>query len=485
MAQRATPLALTGPVPESPRKTTVWARQELPAHEADASFYRICGKTGAGKTHLVKLFIQDVLREVEANPYAKLVIFEPKREFYAWLKTLNLTSKITYFFPSDTRSVSIDWTADYRSFQDSETLAYAFHPERPHEAPFWGETLRAIYAGVYWSIREKLGRVDLRLVCGVLDNEQDVFTLLGNNPYLINAQRLARSHGKGLDETAEDIQKTIHARMAKMKILAAHLERCSIENGVFSLRRFVEEEQGGIFVISRDDTYATSQDGMNSVVFGRLMELLDSQQPHPYRKVFIVIDEFHQLAGELPCQKIARLFLLLRSRGATGLLTYQALTTLKKIYGDSISDVLGQCGNVIHLKQSDNPSAEYAANELGKAWMTRNKTTPSISSGRMNITRHIEDYYDFYFDPTQLLYLPEATPAGGVSGVAKSTHHDSKPWAFNYPGPVIDKIPKTDKDRFPEYLERPEEDQMPEPLTKEERLQLGLPVFDWKKSEKG
>ena len=313
-------------------------------------------------------------------------------------------------------------------------------------------------------------------MCNVLDHEDDVRTLLGQDSYLINARKLATTHGKGVDDTGLDIQRTIHARMSQVKILAAQLERNRKRNGEFSLRRFVTQEQGGVFVISRDDTFESSHDAMNGVILGRLMELLDQQQEDPNRKVFVVIDEFHQLSGKLPCPKIEKLFLLMRSRGATGLLTYQALTTLKTIYGEGITDALGQCGHVIHLKQADNPSAEYAATELGKAWMTRGRMSPSVSEGRLHSSRHEEHYYDYYFDPTKLMYLPEASATKGVNGVAKSTCHDTKPWAFHYPPSVIDGIPKTDKQKHPLYLQWGNDAQEIEPLTRDERLSLGLPV---------
>jgi hypothetical protein len=127
--------------------------KELPAGRADEGFYRISGVKGAGKSHLTKLFILDALREVETNPHAKLIAYDPKREFFAWLCSLGLSSPVTYFMPSDTRSVSLDFTGDYATLQDSRTLANAFYPLDPGEKQrFWGDALRTIYAGVFEAI---------------------------------------------------------------------------------------------------------------------------------------------------------------------------------------------------------------------------------------------------------------------------------------------------------------------------------------------
>ena len=59
------------------------------------------------------------------------------------------------------------------------------------------------------------------------------------------------------------------------------------------------------------------------------------------------------------------MFLRLRSRGVTVLITYQAHTALRRIYGETATEGLGQCTNVIYLRQADVESAEYAAKDLG------------------------------------------------------------------------------------------------------------------------
>ncbi|MEJ7637298.1 MAG: TraM recognition domain-containing protein [Singulisphaera sp.] len=105
-------------------------------------------------------------------------------------------------------------------------------------------------------------------------------------------------------------------------------------------------------VVSRHAKYKLTQDPMNGVLFKRLGEILDGKQSGKLRLYFI-IDEFQMLAGDQPCPGIIEAFLLLRSRGVTFLLTYQALTTLKRIYGEHVSELIGQCTNVIYLRQPD------------------------------------------------------------------------------------------------------------------------------------
>ena len=353
---------------------------------------------GSGKTHLTKLFILNALKEVRDNPHAKLIVYEPKREFFAWLSSLGLGVPIHYFLPSDERSVALDFMRDYPSDQDSQTLAHAFYPKREQEhQEFWGDSLRTIYAQTCDAIKRTLGRFDLRLMCLVLEDEELTRKVLDQDPYLVQARVLTkRGQGYG-NETGESIQKTIHSRIAEMKVLAAQLERARCENrggSPFSLRDFIEQPRMGVLAVSRDATYRLVQDPMNGVLFWRLIQLLDAEQYDSRRKVFIVLDEFPILAGDQPCPGIHDLFTRLRSRGVTVLIAYQAHETLKRVYGDATANIVGLCANVIYLRQADVDSAKYAADDLGweRGWETR----PSWQHGGPHgsiVTMH-EQWYD-------------------------------------------------------------------------------------------
>lgn len=465
-----------------PRKTTLWATKYLDPHQADEGFYRISGVKGSGKTHLTKLFLADVLREVETNPHAKLIAYDPKREFYAWLCSLGLASPILYFMPSDTRSVALDFTRDYPHTQDSLTLANAFYPLDPNEKQrFWGDALRTIFAGVFEAIKGRLGYADMRLVCLVLEDEALTRAVLDGDPYLVQARKLVKDHGDAVGETKQNIQMTIHSRIAEMKVMAAHLERARQDNGLLSLRDFVTEPGSGILVISKDSDFGLTQDPMNGVLMLRLTQLLDGEQPHPRRKVFVVIDEFPTLAGDNPCPGITDMFLRLRSRGVTVLITYQAHTTLRRIYGETATENIGQCTNVIYLRQADVESAEYAAKDLGhERGYERVKGVSTTSSGgyepqsSVTISTQATWYDRPIHSPTELLnHLRPATKASGVEGRAKSPEAGNLPWPFTYPPDLIDRMPRTHP-QIPEYVRRdgrsqrlkPLEDSVREALTK-------------------
>jgi len=456
--------------------------RELAAARADEGFYRISGVKGSGKSHLTKLFMLDALREVEANPHAKLIAYDPKREFYAWLCSLGLASPVTYFMPSDTRSVALDFASDYRTINDSRTLANAFYPLDPNEKQrFWGDALRTIYAGVFEAIKGRLGHADLRLMCLVLEEEELTRRVLGHDVYLVQARKLVEDHGGKVGETGKNILMTIHSRVAEMKVMAAHLEHARRENGLFSLREFVREPGRGVLVVAKDSDYADTQDPMNGVLFLRLTQLLDKEQQDPRRKVFVVIDEFPTLAGDKPCPGITDMFLRLRSRGVSVLITYQAHTTLKRIYGETATENIGQCTNVIYLRQADVDSAQYAAEDLGRERGYEKLTSQQYGGGTSGPNRSknwgINQNQQWYDRPihsqTELLnHLRPASASGGIEGRAKSPEVGQLPWSFTYPPDVIDRMPRTIRELFPEYSERDGGEQRLSRLTAGERNAL-------------
>lgn len=461
-------------VPAERRTALKWADAEFSLEKADEGFSRISGTTGSGKSHLVKFFLLDVLKEIESNPYAKLILYEPKREFFAWLSSLGLKSKISYFMPSDTAGAALDFTADYPHEKDAETLALAFYPEQPnpHESPFWGDSLRTIYAGVYTAIKGRLGYADLRLMCLVLEDLELTRNVLKFDPYLVQARNLTAVTKKGLSETAQNIQYTVQSRIGKMKVLAAQLDCAARERPLFSLRRFIKEPNSGIFVISKDETYGPWQDSINGVIFLRLTQLLDNEQKDPRRKVFVVIDEFPTLCGDNRCPGVKTMFLRLRSRGAVPLVTDQGYMTLKPLYGEDTAAILGQCTNVIALTQPDDESAQHAARTLGTERGYEKKAGTSFGGeyASININPHWFDRP--IVDPSTLRNLFTASEETGIEGWARSAlKRDKKPWSFRIDPGEVDLIPETHPD-FIEYDERGPETQRLRPLTDEEREAL-------------
>ena len=459
-------------IPPGPRTALEWAGKRFSLAKAPEGFSRISGITGSGKTHLVKLFLLDALREVENNPDAKLVLYDPMREFYAWLSSLGLKSKITYFMPSDARGAALDFTADYSDEKDAGTLAHAFYPEQPsqHESSFWGQSLRAIYASVYSAIRAKLGSADLRLVCLVLEDDDLTRKVLSFDPYYVQARQLVEKTGKNASETAENIHYTVQARIGQMKLLAAHLDCAARTGPLFSLRRFIKEQNSGILVVSKDSDYGLTQDPMNGVLFLRFTQLLDKEQKHPRRKIFVVIDEFPTLCGDDPCPGVKNMFLRLRGRGAVPLITDQGITTLKSIYGQNTTAILGQCSNKIYLRQPDIESAEDAAKDLGIERGYEKKSSISYGGEYATISQNKHWYDRTIISASELLGLSLASEERGIEGAAKSAlNNEKKPcWRFTIRPEVVDRIPPT-YDDFIKYDERGPETQRLRQLTPEER----------------
>jgi hypothetical protein len=472
-----------------PRSKRLWAGELLEARESDQGFYRICGTPGSGKSHITKLFILDVLREVEANPDAKLIVYEPSRQFYSWICSLGLTTPVNYFLPSDTRSVALDFTKDYPDLADCLTLAEAFHPKDERETQkFFGDSVRTIFAQVFDAIKKKLEHADLRLICHVLEDPELTKKVLGDDPDFAQARKLLPK-GDGTDSKSKaDTESTIHSRLAQMKILAAHLDaaketkpddarKTKDGSNEFSLTEFLENPSTGTLVISKDPKFKSVQDPINEIIFQRMAEILEGMQPKEGRKIFIVIDEFPTLAGDKRCAGITDMFLRLRKIGVTLLITYQSVITLKRIYGEAYNENIGVCTNAIYLKQPDMDSARLAADDLGLESGYENLDSTSVNSGTGEKPTNNFGTNTSRFDDrpnwtaSKLQGLPPASKEQGINGVAKSSACEPNFWAFNYPGTFIDKIPETNTE-IKQYIKRTSETQRLRKLEEKEITQL-------------
>jgi len=461
-------------VPARPRTSLAWGGESFSLSNAPEGFSRISGIIGSGKSHLTKLYLLRVLEELQVNPHAKLVLYEPKREFYDWLCSLNLPVDISYFLPSDERSVTLDFMSDYSDDKDAETLAYTIYPDATNrgESAFWGDSLRTIVASVYTAIRLKLGRVDLRLLCLVLENAEYTRQVLSHDPYQVQAAELTRVTGMSQSETAQNIQYTLQARIGKLKVLAAQMDRAARKGNLFSLQDFIRKEEAGIFVVSKDETYGKWQDAINGVLFLRLTQLLDKEEEHPKRRVFVVIDEFPSLCGDDRCPGVKTMFLRLRSRGAVPLITDQGLTTLTPIYDRDTTAILGQCTNVVYLCQPDVESAEYASKDLGLQRGFEKNVNVSYGGEYASVSTSKHYFERPYASASELMKLKPASRQHGIEGWAKSPHYEKpEPWHFRVPPEHVDQIPGQPKNT---YQELNRDSQRLTPLTPDELRELGI-----------
>ena len=267
--------------------------------------------------------------------------------------------------PSDDRGEAQDLAKDFAGEEGAKTYANAFWPLDPREPQrFWGDCMRSIFAAVFMTIAEQLGTVGLRQVLAVLQSPEDTLRLLRRDIYHEMALRLVENGDEDAEvtEVADNIRKSIDARVAEMRTVASHLDHAARERPPFSLDEFLESRGPGILVISKHSTYESVQDPMNSMLFMRIQQLLDAKQKHPRRKIFIIIDEFPTLAGDRPCEKIVNAFLRLRNRGAVILIAYQLKESIERVYGDKTArELLEVCQNRIENLEPATPRRGIAA----------------------------------------------------------------------------------------------------------------------------
>lgn len=198
------------------------------------------------------------------------------------------------------------------------------------------------------------------------------------------------------------------------------------------------------------------------------------------------------LAGNKPCPGMDTLFLLLRSRGVTVLITYQVYMTIKRVYGEEkAAEILGECHSIIYLSQGDFQSATYAADDLGIERGERPKESWQFGGEMSTWNRHDEWVERHYYSATELKNLPTATEKQGITGRAliKIPDLDEIRWPFTIDPAKVGGIPKAAKHiepyerrdpdlggDFKKYVELMKKTQRLQPLTPEEKSLLTQPT---------
>lgn len=452
------PLELEKP---KPRETVFWGGRVFPAAVTDERFYVFSGPPGRGKSKLVQLFLIPILKEIlDPRSDSRLIVFEPKREMYAWIATQwpdNSLVPLRLFCPSDVRSCCIDWDYDYRTLGDAEMLAHAMFPENPKESqPFFPESLRTLVATAYYAIRRKLrghgnGRVTFRLLVLALSRSEYLKKLVGSDVQTRFADELLSIKA---EETAQNIKMSIVSKLLKFRILAAHMARVSRENAL-SLERFLQSN--GVLCISRDEKYKVQHDGVNSIIMERIGQILASLQADParQRRTYIVLDEFPTLAGDKPCPGILDMFLRLRSLGVVFVITFQSYATLKRVYGETADEIINTCQNFVILGSGDPTDAKHAAERVGKTRGYEAQENRSTSDGTStNRTKGESDTKGGGFSETRLAgafkagYRPPGAFFSPIPGGFTATDTASTNWSHTESSSTTEAETKTRTEGF-------------------------------------
>jgi type IV secretory pathway TraG/TraD family ATPase VirD4 len=317
----------------------------LPRH-AETQHLLVCGTTGTGKSTL----IEDVIAAVRSRG-DRLVVCDPAGTF---LSKFAQTGDIL-MSPFDTRSAG--WTIfnEWRTDYDATRLARAIVPEGHGEVSAWNGYARVLLEAI------------LRLLVrrGELSTES-LLRLSTSAPSSELREMLAGTPAVALLEP--DASKAL----ASVRfILASHLAPHEyLRHGAFSLRRWVTEGSGSLFMTWRADMQAALAP-LLSAWLGIVSNQALSLAPDPDRRLWLVVDE---LAALGPISALAEILTLGRKFGVCVIAGLQSTAQLDQLYGREAAITLRSCFRtliVLGISRSDPDTSEFLSRALGERELIR------------------------------------------------------------------------------------------------------------------
>lgn len=278
--------------------------------------------------------------------------------------------------PEDARSVRWNVLDEIRQEADTKRIAEALMPS-PGDAESlkWVEDGRAVLAAALGAFhREGLGdQRDLARTLGGRDTERLALLCEGTPAERFFAEGNERMLGSVLSTLRRPVETLLLASQAT--------------GPAFSVRRWVREGRGRLWLPYRADQVPLLRDAFACLLSVAMVEALSLAEDHD-RRLWFVIDEADQLG------RITDLELVLtkgRKEGACVVLGFQSIAQLQQHYGRAVADVINeQCGNRLILRcdtSEGDGTARFASELIGDREVEREEETRSSTRGDKSRSR--------------------------------------------------------------------------------------------------
>lgn len=435
----------------------------------------VFGLIGAGKTTVLRLLAQDLLPNVGnqrvAHP-ARCLIYDPKRDLLPHVISLHKDpSLVVLTNPLDARSRAWNLAKDFQSLSYAEELAQLIVPlaakEEESDKAFYPKTVRIILQGVFQAfIKTRPGLWTLRDVVLATDSPDDLETLFQRAaPHTKQALKRLQQ----VRETYGNLMISVYEKLHPYRILASLWHRATSS---FSLHDWIDDPKTLLLGLVNDQRATVRR--INRLLFNRAAQLLLAQPERPPTATYLILDELAR-AGELA--ELSYVMAEGRSRYISTILASQGIELLRKVYGqDELHDLLSHCRNRAYLCLSRD-TAQWAADEIGKAEVVEEVRSVGISSkpGEPSNNRSLQRHERYAVRPEEFRNHPDASLLHGhpLWGTYQSTAygivaHDEIPADILF-GEWLRQVQE-----HRAFVPRPQEQQELVPWTESERAALGF-----------
>ncbi len=380
------------------------------------------GAPGTGKTIVLRLMMQSVLKRITPGSGHRAIIFDAKHEQISVLAGMQLESPVIIMNPFDQRTSVWDLARDFRTPSDALQLAMLFLPDTQKDNdPFWSKSARGLLSDVILAhiIAMQEGRLphwSLSDLIRSLQTKEEIEKALALSDRTKNALRNIHE-----DKIYHGVLATLDLVRREFEPLAALWDAPSEDpSRLFSLTDWIKES--GIIVLGPSLTAETVINPLNRLILDRVAQLLLDQEDNDQSRsaaksrTWLFLDEFPRL-GRMP--RIENLMTNGRSKGVIVVLAFQDISELKdqRLYGEHFANVIvGTCTHKIFFQASSHTHAAWCADTVGAEEVEVLQKSVANTYGAnpsTTITHSASDKTRPLFTKDEFLYLGkpgEATP---------------------------------------------------------------------------
>lgn len=303
----------------------------------------LSGSPGTGKSTTVHKLMQQIRERGD-----RALVYSPSGDFIEWFHK----EGDTVLNPFDSRCPQWNLFDEVEMENHPANIAAAIIAEKPREDPFFTPNGRRVIAAL---IREQVARGE-RSVERFLELLNQV-PLLDLYDYLKNTNAASL-----LDPEAAKTAANIRSSAAGEAEAFQYLPR---SGRGFSMRQWVRTDKGSdwVFLNAKADQLAA----VRNILSAWLQIFVDSvlsMEASRTRRIWLIIDELPSL-NAIP--SLAPFLEQGRKFGGCGVIAFQQLSQLKKIYGPEGSTTLaGMCATHVYLRQNDHETADWTSKQLGE-----------------------------------------------------------------------------------------------------------------------
>jgi len=334
-------------VEELPMGANFTAKIQLPVFIWNMNFAFI-GAVRSGKTQGITPIVKENYRIG-----VRMMLHDSKGDFYS----ICGTPDDLLFCPLDNRHMGKykGWTLfnDVSQTYEIDLVAKSFFPDQPNTDPFWVDGPRSIFAGILKFCHMSGRTTNKQLwetVCLPLDQ---ISELLKQVP---GAEIAVKTISDPKGQTANSLSSVFMSRIQALEYIAD-------SDGEFSIKKWVENPQGNIYVVNFPEVSDALKPVLSSFLDLTMLRILGLPFD-PTRRLGFILDELPFL-GKLT--SLVRFITMSAEKGTQIVMGYQTDSALRAIYGkEDTNTILGCLGSKVICRLADTDTAKNYSEYLGE-----------------------------------------------------------------------------------------------------------------------